>query len=76
MKNKFIIFTILIMFNLLFLTLGCVENIEEEEILTIIYEDYSIIYTLNDLESMDSYTGTGGYIKSKLLCRICLKIII
>ena len=40
MKNKFIIFTILIMFNLLFLTLGCVENIEEEEILTIIYEDY------------------------------------
>jgi len=65
MKNKFIIFTILIMFNLLFLTLGCVENIEEEEILTIIYEDYSIIYTLNDLESMDSYTGT--YIKSKLL---------
>ena len=67
MKNKFIILPVLIVLNLLFLTLGCVENIEEEEILTIIYEDYSIIYNLNDLESMESYTGTGGYIKSKLL---------
>jgi hypothetical protein len=67
MKTKFIKLTVFIVFNLLLLTLGCVENIEDEEILTVIYEDYSINYNLNDLESMDSYTGTGGYIKSKLL---------
>ena len=67
MIKKFIILVILIVLNLIFLTLGCIENTEEDEILTITYENYSMNYTLNDLESMESYTGTGRYIKSKLL---------
>lgn len=49
-------------------TVGCVDNNEENEvILTIIFGDYSVEYSLQDLESIDSYTGTGRYIKTKLL---------
>ena len=49
-------------------TLGCVENNEEKEtILTVNFGDYTIDYSLKDLESIDSYTGTGRYIKTKLL---------
>jgi hypothetical protein len=49
------------------INIGCIEDIEEDKILTIIYNDYFFDYSLNDLELMESYTGTGGYIKSKLL---------
>jgi hypothetical protein len=57
------------------LTIGCVENNEknneEEEkpsvLLTIISNDYQANYTLDDIETMDSFLGTGRYIKTKLL---------
>ena len=44
-------------------TLGCVENNEEKKIiLTITFDDYTADYSLEDLESIDSYTGTGRFI--------------
>jgi hypothetical protein len=38
-----------------------------ETILTVSYEDESIEYDLNSLENKEEYTGSGGYIKTKLL---------
>jgi hypothetical protein len=40
---------------------------EESVILTVIYGDEQTNYTLEELEALDSYTGTGGYIKTKAL---------
>ena len=53
------------------LTVGCVEedkktNGDEEPsvLLTVTFGDYQTNYTLEEIEALDSYTGTGGYIKS------------
>ena len=45
------------------------ENQAEEgsSILTIIYGDEQTNYTLEELEELDAYTGSGGYIKTKVL---------
>jgi len=44
-------------------TLGCVENNEEKEtILTVNFGDYTIDYSLEELESIDSYMGTGRFV--------------
>lgn len=49
-------------------TIGCVDNNEENGvILTVLFGDYSVEYSLQDFESIDSYTGNGRYIKTKLL---------
>jgi len=39
----------------------------EETILTLIHDDQTLNYTLSDLEGMEAYSGSGSYIKSKLL---------
>jgi len=57
------------------LTIGCIENnetsngpdVESPVILTVISDDYKVNYTLEDIEALDSYSGSGGYIKTKLL---------
>ncbi len=43
------------------------ENIEDEILLTIIDKGVNYTYTLSDLEAMESYSGSGRYIKTKLL---------
>jgi uncharacterized membrane protein len=63
-KHLLTIFTIII---IIITTLGCIENNEDKIILTVTYNNYTADYTLKDLESIESYTGTGRYIKTKLL---------
>jgi len=64
----------LVFLMIISLTVGCVEedkktNGDEEPsvLLTVTFGDYQKNYTLEDIEELDSYTGTGGYIKTKLL---------
>jgi hypothetical protein len=67
MQNKFLIIQIIVVLNLIFFTIGCIENNSNNEVLTITYEDFSMHYTLQDLETIDSFSGSGRFIKSKLL---------
>ncbi len=56
-------------------TIGCIENNEkpngqEEEpsvLLIIMFDDFQANYTLEDIETLESYSGTGRNIKTKLL---------
>ncbi len=60
-------------------TIGCIENNQDDKstvILNIISDDYSANYTLKDLEMMESYSGTGGYIKTGWLPDIVLSDIV
>jgi hypothetical protein len=73
-KRRFILVMILTLIMIISMTIGCVENKEpnneEEErtvFLTVIFGDYQTNYTLEELEALDAYKGTGGYIKTKLL---------
>jgi len=74
-KRRFLLVTVLAFLMIISLTVGCIENNEttngqEEEptvLLTVIFGDYQANYTLEDIETLDSYSGTGGYIKTKLL---------
>ena len=67
-KRGFIIINMLVLIMLVALTVGCVENIDKDEIiLTVTFNDYNAKYSLKDLESIQSYTDTGRYIKTKLL---------
>lgn len=74
-KRRFLLVTMLAFLMIISLTVGCIENNEtdngeEEEptvLLTVIFDDYQVNYTLEDIETLDSYSGTGGYIKTKLL---------
>jgi hypothetical protein len=43
------------------------DSIDEEIVLTIIHQGTNYTYTLSDLESLETYTGTGRYIKTRLL---------
>ncbi len=60
---------------IIMLTVGCIENNvttngkekEPSVLLTVIFDDYQSNFTLEDIETLDSYSGTGGYIKTKLL---------
>jgi len=64
---KYLLASIGIIF-IIMATLGCVENNEKEEIiLTITFGEYTTEYNLDDLEYVESYSGTGRYIKTKLL---------
>jgi len=74
-KRRFLLANMLVFLMVITLTLGCIENNEtpngeDEEspvLLTVIFDDYQVNYTLEDIEALDSYLGTGGYIKTKLL---------
>ena len=66
-NRKYLSFSIGIII-IIIATIGCVENNEEKgKILTVNFGDYTTDYSLEDLESIDSYIGTGRYIKTKLL---------
>jgi len=73
-KNRFILTNIIILLMILILTAGCFENNEGSNgddpssiLLTIKYGDYKVNYTIEDIEMLQSYSGKGGYIKTKLL---------
>jgi len=74
-KRRFLFAIILVFLMVITFTIGCVENNEtsngqDEEspvLLTVIFDDYQVNYTLGDIEALESYLGTGGYIKTKLL---------
>ena len=74
-KRRFLLANMLVFLLVITLTVGCIENNEtpngqNEEpsvLLTVIFDDYHTNYTLDDIEALDSYSGTGGYIKTKLL---------
>jgi hypothetical protein len=65
----------LVFLMIIALTVGCIENNqtpneqEEEQsvLLTVIFGAYQANYTLDGIEALESYTGTGAYIKTKLL---------
>jgi len=75
MIKKQYILAIMLAFLMIFsLTTGCLENEKESDgieepsiILTVFYDDYQANYSLENLEALDSYTGTGAYIKDKFL---------
>jgi hypothetical protein len=59
---------IITVFIIILSTIGCIENNEKDVIiLTISFNDYNAEFSLEDLESIESYTGSGQYIKTKLL---------
>ena len=72
-KKRILLVNILAFLVIIALTVGCIEDNEtngEEQssvLLNITFGDYKANYTLEDIEALDSYTGTGGYIKTKLL---------
>ena len=74
-KRHFLLANMLAFLIVIMLTLGCIENDEktngqDEEspvLLTVIFDEYQANYTLEDIEALDSYLGTGSYIKTKLL---------
>jgi len=74
-KRRFLLANILAFLMVITLTVGCIEdnetpngqNEEPSVLLTVIFDDYQANYTLEDIEALDSYSGTGGYIKTKLL---------
>lgn len=69
-KKSFIITSIIIIIISISI-IGCIDNNVEDEksknILKIVYDDYTINYSLNDLESLESYENSGRLIKNKLL---------
>jgi len=74
-KRHFLLANMLAFLIVIMLTLGCIENDEktngqDEEssvLLTVIFDEYQANYTLEDIEALDFYLGTGSYIKTKLL---------
>jgi len=69
MTNRRVLFPyMIVLFVIIAMTVGCIEENEKDEtILTVTFDDYTAEYSLDDLESIDSYTGSGRYIKTKLL---------
>ena len=74
-KKRFILINTLVFLMIIALTAGCIENNQtpneqEQEssvLLTVIFGNYQVNYTLEDIETLESYNGTGAYIKTKLL---------
>jgi len=75
-KGRFVLMNIFVIFILITLTIGCTEsdnkqNEEEDDeeaiILTVIYGNHQANYTFENIEATESFTGTGRYIKAKLL---------
>jgi hypothetical protein len=68
MNKKKYLFALIVIIFIVIATLGCVENNEKKDtILTVTFDDYTDEYSLSNLESIESYSGTGRYIKTKLL---------
>ena len=71
-NRKVILANMLAILLIITLFVGCVEDDEKTngenetplDILTIVFGDYQVNYTLSEIETLDSYSGTGGYIKS------------
>ena len=73
-KKRVLLVNIIVFLFIISLTVGCMEekkktNGEEEQsiLLTLLFGDYQTNYTFEEIEALDSYTGQGGYIKTKLL---------
>ena len=74
-KRRFLLVTMLVLIMIIAVTVGCIENNEKPNgqewepsvLLTITFDDYQTNYTLENIETLESYSGTGGYIKTKLL---------
>ena len=74
-KGRYIVMMLVSLLIILSFISGCVEqtNTDDEKteepnvLLTVLSNDYQSNYTLEELESLESYTGTGRYIKTKLL---------
>ena len=74
-KRRFLLVNMLVLMMIIALTVGCIENNEKTNgqegepsvLLTVTFGDYQANYTLEDIETLDSYSGTGRYIKTKLL---------
>jgi hypothetical protein len=51
--------------------IGCIEENKEEEktknVLNLVYGTYNVNFTINELESLESYENNGRFIKNKLL---------
>ena len=75
MKNRIALLSyVIVLFVIIAITVGCIEdngqnNVEKKPsvLLNVIFDDYRANYTLEDIETFDSYTGNGGYIKTKVL---------
>lgn len=70
-KKRVLLVNIIVFLSVISVTVGCMEeskktNGEEEPsvLLTVTFGDYQTNYTLEEIEALNSYTGTGGYIKS------------
>ena len=67
-KIGFFLINIIISLILISLLTGCLENEENEiPILTVIFNDYKKEYNMYEIESFESYTSSGQFIKTKLL---------
>lgn len=73
-KKRILLINTLAFLFIISVTVGCMEeskktNGKEESsvLLTLIFGDFQTNYTLEEIEALDTYTGTGGYIKTKLL---------
>ena len=71
MLNKSFIITSIIIIIIAISIVGCIDDNTEDEksknILKLVYDDFTINYSLNDLESLESYENSGRLIKNKLL---------
>ena len=65
--KKPVILVVILSLNLIMLSIGCIDNNRNNKFLSINYDKYSINYTIEELESIESYSGIGGYLKTKLL---------
>ena len=63
--NQYIIIISIIFMIISFI--GCIDDNKENKILTLKFIDYNAEYSLNDLKSIESFEGTGRFIKTKLL---------
>ena len=71
-SRKVIFANMLAILIIISLFVGCVEDNEKtngeneipSDILTIVFGDYQVNFTLSEIETLDSYSGTGGYKKS------------
>jgi len=73
-KKRVLLVNIIAFLLIISLTVGCMKDSEktngDEEpsvLLTVTFSDYQTKYTLEEIEALESYTRSGGYIKTKLL---------
>lgn len=70
-KKRFVLANMLVFLLVIVLTVGCVEDNETNNeqnsgssvVLSVIFGDYQVNYTLEDIEALDSYNDTATMIK-------------